>query len=120
MEERRSSDRHLSCIPASFESQEDSQDLALIRDVSTKGARIFTRTELALGDRVTLHLYLGKQAESPRSASGRIVRADRREPELSEVWRWELGVEFDVPITEYEKEIEDLTKRQQAAGVLKS
>lgn len=119
MEERRSTDRHLSCIPAALDSAEESQDLALIRDVSARGARILTRTELSLGEAVTLHLYLGKAGEGPRAASGRIVRVDRRDPDASEVWRWELGVEFESPISDYEQEIEDLTRRQEAAGVLK-
>lgn len=119
MVERRASDRHLSCIPASFESKEDTDDLALIRDVSTQGARIFTRTELALRDRVTLHLYLGKEGEAPRAASGHVVRVDRRDPDESEIWRWELGIEFDMPITGYEREIEELCRQQEAAGVLR-
>jgi hypothetical protein len=119
MEERRSSDRQLSCIPASFESKDDREDLALIRDVSDKGARIYTRTELAIGERVTLHLYLGGHSSASRAASGRVVRVDRREPPRSDVWRWELGVEFDAPITDLEPEIEELSRQQEAAGVLK-
>src|SRR6185436_16916929 len=76
MDERRSFTRQLTCIPAYFESKADPQDLALIRDVSTSGARLLTRAKLELDESVTLHLYLGGEGDEPRKASGRIVRVD--------------------------------------------
>ncbi|HVU00128.1 MAG TPA: PilZ domain-containing protein [Polyangiaceae bacterium] len=119
MEERRSFARQLTCIPAYFESEADPQDVALIRDVSTSGARLFTRAKLDLDETLTLHLYLGAETDEPRKTSGRIVRVERRDPDLADVWPWEIGVEFDVAITPYQKEIEELCARQLAAGVLK-
>ena len=119
VENRRSASRLLACIPAYFESHRDSQDLALIRDVSVTGARLYTRIRLEVGQEVTLHLYLGKESEPPKHAAGRVVRADRRNPALSDVWPWEIGVEFATPIESYEKEIEELCRRQEAAGILK-
>jgi hypothetical protein len=119
MDERRASARQLTCIPAHFESRTDPQDLALIRDVSTLGARLYTRSKLDIDETVTLHLYLGLETDEPRMASGRVVRVDRRDLALADVWGWEIGVEFDRAITPYEKEIEALCSRQEAAGVLK-
>lgn len=119
MSERRAFDRQLSCIPAAFETRGDQQDLALIRDVSAAGARLLTRVSLEVDDVVSLQLYLGTESEPPRKATGRVVRVDRRDPELSDVWRWDVGVEFDVAITPYEAEIAALRKRQEAAGLLK-
>jgi hypothetical protein len=119
MDERRAFTRQLTCIPAYFESRRDPKDLALIRDVSISGARLFTRLKLAVDDPVSLHLCLGQEADPPRKANGRVVRVDQRDPALSDVWGWEIGVEFDVAITPYADEIEDLCKRQEAAGVLK-
>lgn len=119
MDDRRSFSRQLTCIPAHFESRSDPEDLALIRDVSTSGARLYTRAKLELGETVTLHLYLGLPSDDARKASGRVVRVDRRDAALADVWGWEIGVEFDVAITAYEKEIEELCRRQEAAGVLK-
>ena len=119
MDDRRGFARQLSCIPAHFESTSDSQDLALIRDVSVSGAKLFTRMKMAPDDPVTLHLYLGAEADEPKLAKGRVVRVERRQPETADLWTWEVGVEFDVAITPYEKEIEELCKRQEAAGVLK-
>ena len=119
MEERRTHARMLACIPAYLESTRDPQDLALIRDVSVRGARLFTRTSLPNGMAVHLQLYIGGEAEAPKQARGHVVRADRRDVALSDVWSWEVGVEFDSPIEGYEHEIEELSKRQEEIGILK-
>jgi len=44
---------------------------------------------------------------------------ERRDPTQSDVWAFEIGVVFSAPITAYESEIEELCKRQEAAGILK-
>jgi hypothetical protein len=119
VEERRTHSRLLACIPAYLESTRDPQDLALIRDVSVRGARLFTRTSLPNGMPVHLQLYIGGEAEAPKHANGHVVRADRRDVALSDVWSWEVGVEFDSPIEGYEHEIEELSKRQEEIGILK-
>jgi hypothetical protein len=119
MDERRSFSRQLTCLPAHFQSKSDLQDLALIRDLSASGACLYTRTKLEKDETVTLHLYLGLESDEPRAASGRVVRVDRRELAVADVWGWEVGVEFDVGIAAYENEIEELCRRQEAAGVLK-
>ena len=64
--------------PPTSSPRRDPQDLALIRDVSTSGARLYTRGKLELDETVTLHLYLGTETDEPRKASGRVVRVDRR------------------------------------------
>ena len=117
--ERRAASRQLTCIPASFESQREATDLALICDASTTGARLYTQTELALEDPVTLELYLGPEPPAPRRVEARVVRVERRPAMLSGLWPWEIGVEFNQPITAYEKEIEELSRKQEAAGLLK-
>jgi hypothetical protein len=119
MEERRSSSRQLTCIPASFESRRELQDLALICDASTTGARLFTQGELRLGEDVMLELYLGPQSAGPRRVEARVVRVERRPAALADIWTWEIGVEFSEPITAYKTEIEELSRRQEAAGLLK-
>lgn len=119
MEERRTNSRQLTCIPAYFESKRDSQDLALIRDVSVTGARLYTRVKLEPNEAVTLHLYLGPESSPPRKTEGSVVRVERRDPAQSDVWTFEVGVVFASPITAYESEIEELCKRQEAAGILK-
>jgi hypothetical protein len=68
---------------------------------------------------VHLQLYIGGDAVAPKQASGHVVRADRRDIALSDVWSWEVGVEFDAPIEDYEDEIEALSRRQEEIGILK-
>jgi len=119
VEERRVAARRIACIPAYLESSNDPQDLALIRDVSARGARLFTRAKLPHGLAVHLLLYVRGEGEAPVPANGRVVRADRRDIELSDVWPWEIGVEFDAPLEETDGEIEALSQRQQALGIIK-
>jgi hypothetical protein len=116
--ERRSHSRQLSCIPASFDSQRDTHAIAFIRDVSVAGARLFARTKLEVGESVVLNLYLGVSGE-PRQAKGRVVRVEEDTKGQSDVWIWEIGVEFDEPITAYADEIEELSRRQLEIGTLK-
>jgi hypothetical protein len=119
VDERRAHTRLLACIPAYLESKRDEQDLALIRDVSVSGARLLTRTKLPTGVPIHLELYMGAEGAAPKLASGRVVRADRRAIAVSDVWSWEVGVEFDEPIAGYEREIEEISRHQEALGILK-
>jgi hypothetical protein len=118
-DERRTQPRQLTCIPAYVGAEEQEEHLALIHDARPEGALLFTRTKLELEQRVQLSLYLLPQHEPPRPAVGRVVRVRRREPDRSDVWLWEIGIQFDSPITDYSAEIEDLCRRQRAVGVLK-
>jgi hypothetical protein len=119
VEERRVVARRIACIPAYLDSRKDVQELALIRDVSARGARLFTRTLLPNGLAVQLLLYIRGEEAPPTQAGGRVVRSDRRELELSDVWPWEVGVEFDEPLEASQAEIEELSRRQEAMGIIK-
>jgi len=117
--ERRSSSRQLTCIPAAFDSETQTSDVALICDASITGARLYTASELPLDEPVVLQLYLGPGSAAPKNLHARVVRVERRPPDVSEVWPWEIGVEFDQPMTAYQKEIEELSRKQEASGLLK-
>lgn len=123
MNERRADPRRLTCIPAYVEAEgehqaRDSAHLALIHDASTQGALLLTRSKLGVDEEVSLSLYLRPEQE-PRQTRGRVVRAERRAIDRSDVWQWEIGVRFDEPISEYAEEIEALCRRQREVGVLK-
>jgi hypothetical protein len=119
MDDRRSQARQLSCIPAYIESDQETTHLALIHDVSTDGALLFTRTKPEIDDPVHLSLYLLPENSIPRPVSGRVVRVEKRARDRADVWQWEVGVKFDTPIAEYSEEIAELTRRQRAVGVIK-
>lgn len=116
--ERRGAPRQLSCIPAFVKTEEVSRQVAIIRDVSIRGALLFTRAKFAVDDDVALSLYISNDCKIARDVSGRVRRIERRTDDGTEVWPYEAGIEFDSPITEYEKEIEALNKRLEEEGVL--
>ena len=116
--DRRSHSRQLSCIPASLGGTDEADGVAFIRDVSVTGARLYTRAKMELGAQVVLNLYLADSG-GPRQAKGRVVRVEPGDPQRFELWSWEIGVQFDEPITAYEKEIEELSRRQQESGILR-
>ncbi len=119
MEERRTASRLIACIPAYLDSKQDEHDLALIRDVSTTGARLLTRTNLPIGQSVHVELYVRGDAGTPSQATGRVVRSDRRDIALSDVWPWEVAIEFEAPLEDADHEIEALSERQLAMGIIK-
>lgn len=119
MDERRSQHRQMTCIPAYIEKDENQTQLALIHDVSTDGALLFTRNKPDIDEPVHLSLYLLAENNVPRPVSGRVVRVEKRAQDRADVWQWEVGVKFDEPISEYADEIEELCRRQRAVGVLK-
>ncbi|HVW29531.1 MAG TPA: PilZ domain-containing protein [Polyangiaceae bacterium] len=119
MDDRRTTSRRIACIPAYLDTVKDEHDLALIRDVSATGARLFTRTALPVGLEVRLELYIRGDAGPPTVATGRVVRSDRRDPALSDVWPWEVGVELETPLEDHDHEIEALSERQLAMGIIK-
>ncbi len=119
MEERRTASRLIACIPTYLDSKQDEHDLALIRDVSSTGARLLTRTNLSIGLSVHLELYVRGDAGTSSEATGRVVRCDRRDIALSDVWPWEVAIEFEAPLEDADHEIEALSERQLAMGIIK-
>jgi hypothetical protein len=120
MDDRRADVRQLTCIPAHVDlGDADSPYLALIADLSVKGARLYTRQRLNVGDAVGLTLYMSMDGGNARSASGSVVRCVRRPNDRADVWHWELGVVFDAPITEYSDEVQELCERQRKVGILR-
>jgi hypothetical protein len=70
-------------------------------------------------EEVILNLYLEKDSETPRQARARVVRVDPTDPDRADVWAWQIAVEFLESIQGYEKQLEDLCRRQEQAGTLK-
>jgi hypothetical protein len=119
MTERRTHSRQLTCMAASLESRWSSQDLALIRDASATGARLYTHVNLDPGEEVGVNLYLDPDSDTPLPVQARVVRIDACDPARQDVWAWEVAVEFVTPLTGYERQLEELCRRQEAAGTLK-
>lgn len=118
MPERRRESRKLTCIPAGFEEDGDQREhLALLHDVSTGGATLYTQERLEIGEHLELAMHLDEDPKETRPASARVVHCERRPWESSDFWTWQAGVEFDQPIDQYQDAIEALARRQRAAGL---
>jgi len=99
MQDRRSHPRQLTCVPASLESRWSAEDLALIRDASVSGARLFTGVRLEPNEEVLLNLFLEPDSERSRQVRARVVRCEPTDVALpgAAVWRQQdfaLGVLF--------------------------
>jgi len=90
VEERRSTPRQEAYVPATLETLQGRQAIAITRDISSKGLSILTRLDLAVGDAVKLTVTL---AGSERTLSGKVVR--REELESHELWRHKLALIVD-------------------------
>jgi PilZ domain len=115
---RRREPRSLSCIPAYVENQDTSKHLALIRDISATGARLLVQEQWRVGEPVRLSLYLSADPNAARSASGKVVRAERHEG-AREIWGYQIAVDFDESIGQYAAEINALTEQQEKLGLFK-
>ncbi len=112
----RGTPRRLTCIPATLQGEHEAQSVAVILDVSTSGVRVAARSRFEAGEVAELGLYFSADGKTVRSARGRVVRVEERPVDLSDVWRWNVAIEFDAPIAEYEDEIREFTERVGLGG----
>src|SRR6185369_12465198 len=89
------------------------QRSALIRDLSVGGALLLTRAKLQVGDRVMLTLYLREGLEA-FTVDGKVVREEKRPPEMVHPWTHCAAVQFDEHHKEFEEEAKALAERQAA------
>lgn len=115
---RRRESRRLSCIPAYVETKKSSRHLALIRDISTVGARLLVREPWRVGEAVQLSLYLSEDPDGAKPARGRVVRAEPHTG-VRDVWSYQIAVEFDESIAEYSAEIHAIAEKQEKLGLFK-
>lgn len=113
--ERRRHVRHLACFPAYLERAGVTRS-AIIRDMSVHGAMLLTRAQLQPGERLTLQLYIVDNMREPVLATARVVRTDVW-GDGTGLWRYTVGVEFDAPVSAYERQIKELAARQAQQGL---
>jgi hypothetical protein len=117
-EERRRATRHLACFPAYVGTGDESTNIALIRDISVKGALLLTRERFDPGDAIELSMYVSGEADaSPRSVPAKVVRFERRQPEQADLWLYSAAVEFDEPQQALEEELRRLEDHQKKLGL---
>lgn len=113
-DDRRADERYLACFAAHIDAGKGREHTAVIRDLSVSGAKLLTRRNLPVGGAVTLRLYLTSEPSEARAVTAKVVRTERRAPEVAEVWQYDLAVQFDQPLADLDAEIQDLARRQAA------
>jgi hypothetical protein len=117
-DERRAAARHLACFPVYVGGEEAPANIALIRDISVKGALLLTRERFAVGDRVELAMYVsGDASNEPEPVGATVVRSERRSPEQSDLWLYAAAVSFDEEQSTLEEEIRSLEASQKKLGL---
>ncbi|MBK6512897.1 MAG: PilZ domain-containing protein [Polyangiaceae bacterium] len=110
--ERRGFERYLTCYPLNIQvgDRGDTGDLeiALIQDLSARGAFVLTTTELRQDARVKLHLDFGDPPVV--ELEGRVLRCERRPPDRSEVWRYGAAIELVVVTPELAERVVELAR----------
>lgn len=116
--DRRGACRHLACFPAYVGTDEESQNIALIRDVSVNGALLLTRDQLKVGDKVDLSMYVSSDAQAPaHETRAEVVRVEERRPEQADVWPYSAAVKFADELEHLEDEFKDLEEHQKKLGL---
>ena len=96
MTERRNESRKLTCIFAGYQQEHDQKDhVALLHDVSSHGATIYTRHELGVGDHLDLALHLDQDMDTASPIGAKVVHCERRPWEGSDFWTWQAGIQLD-------------------------
>jgi hypothetical protein len=117
-EDRRRAKRHLACFPAYVGTGDQASNIALIRDISVKGALLLTRERFETGDAIELSMYVsGEPDVPPRTVPAKIVRFERRQPEQADLWLYSAAVAFDEPQQELEDELRRLENHQKELGL---
>jgi serine/threonine protein kinase len=93
--ERRRDSRRPSSIPAGIDGARDLKHVALIQNVSRTGALLGTRIGCEVGRELTLNIHASRR-DLGYNVRARVVRVDRRPPEHSQLWRYDVGVQFVV------------------------
>lgn len=112
--DRRAGVRHLACFAAEIQMERwNGARTAVIRDLSVTGALLLTSAKVKVGDQVTLNLYIMGD-ETMHTVTGKIVRHERRDPATAGLWPYSIGIHFDAPLHELEKQIKEVAARQAA------
>jgi serine/threonine-protein kinase len=96
--ERRAESRAPSSIPAALNGRQDLQHAALIYNVSRTGALLASRLPCSPNTELRLTLHVDSSLEG-HEVGARVVRVALRDRGTS-LWKYELGVRFDSPLSE--------------------
>jgi PilZ domain-containing protein len=115
---RRAGERYVACSLAALQRPDGQQRPSLIHDLSESGALLLVRTtKVSVDDEVTLQLYIAEDAETCRTATGRVVRVEELVPGEAGPWLRRVAVQFHEPLTMYAEDIESFRRRAARLGM---
>lgn len=126
--DRRRALRHIACFPAYLEVREGEEGppsahahakkTTMIADLGEGGALLFVRKpDFQPGEALRLELYVALDSDTPRSATGHVVRIERLPDERVSLWTHQVAVAFDSPITISDAEVAALEERRTKLGI---
>jgi hypothetical protein len=109
--ERRSSRRHLACIPAHVAKKDGDPQLSVIRELSVDGAQLLTNVHPEIGAEMDLRLYIHlDQPEHSEHVFAHVVRVEKRP--LGDFWPYLVAVKFEKALVGLDREIAELAAHQ--------
>lgn len=109
--ERRSSRRHLACIPAHAAKKDGDPKLSVIRELSVSGAQLLTSVLPEVGAEMDLRLYIHLDApEQSEHVFAKVVRVEKRP--RGDFWPYLVAVHFDTALSGLDHEIAELAAHQ--------
>jgi hypothetical protein len=116
--ERRIGVRHFACFPAYLERPDGSKRAAMIIDLSTRGALLVVRTQVAVGAQVSLELFVTAEPDArTRFTQAKVVRVEALDDKAYGPWSHRVAVQFAEELSDFEAEVEALEQRQRRLGL---
>ena len=106
---RRRATRHMTCVPAGVETPQKER-LGLIRDASSTGALVFSKSKFNIDDPVKLKIRVDAGEHATVEVSGRVLRVERQ---TDGFWTFRIGVKFEPPREDLSSLFKSLGERQE-------
>jgi len=107
--ERRIAARKAAHFVAEIETNGTRLGCGVSSDASASGLLLLTRTDLAQGTRVVLHLWVPGES-APRALDGSVVRRETISPGERMIWSYRIAVSLDTPPVDLEGLIDTLAR----------
>lgn len=116
--ERRWDARRPVCLPVDVEHPGDPSQMALVRDLSPKGAFLLTRLEVRQGEQLDLRIHFPAPAGA-RTAAVRavVVRIEALPAARGDLWTSGVAVKFEPPLEGYDVEMEQFARMARDSGL---
>lgn len=101
--------RHLTCVPAGVQTAEKER-LGLIRDASSSGALVFSKSKFNVDDVVKLSIRVDVGEDATVEVKGRVTRVEKQ---TDGFWTFRIGVKFEPPREDLATLFRSLGERQE-------